>query len=140
MDVRTAQEALYIACEMEKRAIRLYERALLLFGEGPCRAAISAILRDEQKHLTRFAQMGAETQGFERASLLSAQASRVLFPGGLVEAQRKGAFASPRALYAFAAEEEKEAVRQYGAFAAKLSGSASAAFSAIALEETRHLK
>ena len=139
MDVRTAGEALYIACEMEKRAIRLYERALLLWEDGPCQAAIRAILRDENSHLNQFSRMGAETEGFERARLLSAQASRVLFPGGLMEAQRKGAFSSPARLYAYAAEEEKEAIRQYSFFAAQLEGGAAAAFSAIALEEKQHL-
>ena len=37
MEIRGAGEALYIACEMEKRAIRLYERAMTVFAEGPWR-------------------------------------------------------------------------------------------------------
>ena len=140
MKIRDGGEALYIACEMEKRAIRLYERALTLFSEAPCQSAIRNILADERKHLEQFARMGAETPGFERGQLLSAQASRMLFSGGLVEAQRKGAFESVKRLYAYAAEEEKNAVTQYSAFAAQLTGSASAAFTAIALEEGQHLK
>ncbi len=137
--VKDAGEAIFVACEMEKRAIRLYERALSVFEDGPCPEAIRAILSDERNHLCQFTQMGAETPGFERAQLLSAQAGRVLFAGGLVEAQRRGAFDSAAALYAFAAEEEKEAVLAYTRFAESLSGSASAAFSAIAREEKRHL-
>lgn len=139
MKIRDGGEALYIACEMEKRAIRLYERALTLFSEAPCQSAIRNILADERKHLEQFARMGAETPGFERGQLLSAQASRMLFSGGLVEAQRKGAFASVRSLYAYAAEEEKEAIRQYTTFAFSLAGSAASAFSSIALEEKQHL-
>ena len=51
LHVQNAGEALYIACEMEKRAIRLYERALVVFADGPCQEAIRAILHDERKHL-----------------------------------------------------------------------------------------
>lgn len=138
MNIRDAGEALYIACEMEKRAIRLYERALALFGDGPCQEAVSQILSDERNHLKQFSAMGAQEPGFERAQLLSAQASGVLFSGGLVEAQRKGAFASPESLYAYAAAAEAEAVRRYGHFAAQLNGSAAEAFRAIVLEEKQH--
>lgn len=139
MDVRCAGEALYIACQMEKRAIRLYERALAVFADGACQDAVRAILAEEKNHLNQFSQMGAETPDFERAQLLSAKAAEVLFSGGLMEAQRKGAFQSVRNLYAFAAREEEEAIRQYSAFASSLSGSTASAFSAIALEEKQHL-
>ena len=139
MEIRDAGEAAFIACEMEKRAIRLYERALALFADGPCQEAIRAILSDERNHLYQFSQMGESAAGFERAQMLSAQAGRVLFPGGLVEAQRKGAFDSVQALYAYAAKEEHDAVQAYTRFSESLSGSASAAFAAIALEEQRHL-
>ena len=139
MKIRDAGEALYTACEMEKRAIRLYERALAVFADGPCQAAIRAILAEERGHLAQFSRMGAGEPGFERGQLLSAQAGRVLFSGGLTQAHRKGAFDSPAALYAYAAEQEAEAVRRYGEFAALLSGEASAAFAAIQAEEKQHL-
>ena len=140
MDIHDAGEALYIACQMEKRAIRLYERALALFADGACQDAVRSILAEEKNHLDQFSRMGAETPDFERAQLLSAKAAEVLFSGGLVEAQRKGAFESVRGLYAYATKEEEEAVRQYTAFASSLAGSAASAFSAIALEEKQHLK
>ena len=139
MNIRGAGEALYIACQMEKRAIRLYERALALFADGACQDAVRTILAEERNHLSQFSRMGAETPDFERAQLLSARAAEVLFSGGLVEAQRKGAFDSVRGLYAYAAKEEEDAVRQYTAFASSLKGSAATAFSAIALEEKQHL-
>ena len=139
MDIHGAGEALYIACQMEKRAIRLYERALAVFADGVYQDAVRSILAEERNHLAQFSRMGAETPDFERAQLLSAKAAEVLFSGGLVEAQRKGAFESVRSLYAYAAAEEEEAVRQYTAFASSLTGSAASAFSAIALEEKQHL-
>ena len=54
MEIRDPGEAAYIACEMEKRAIRLYERALALFADSPCQEAIRAILGDERNHLRQF--------------------------------------------------------------------------------------
>ena len=138
LHVQNAGEALYIACEMEKRAIRLYERALVVFADGPCQEAIRAILHDERKHLQQFEALGPHAPGFEKAQLLSAQAAEVLFSGGLREAQRKGAFASPKALYAYAAAEEKTAIERYGGFADQLDGDASKAFAAIVLEEKQH--
>ncbi len=139
MEIKGAGEALYIACQMEKRAIRLYERALAVFEDGVCQDAVRAILDEERTHLDQFSRMGAETPDFERAQLLSAQAAGVLFSGGLMEAQRRGAFESVARLYAFAAEEEAEAAGRYAAFASALSGEAAAAFSAVAMEEKRHL-
>ena len=67
MQVRDTAEALFIACEMEKRAIRLYERALAVFADGPCQEAIRAILEDERRHLARFKEMGGEASDFVRA-------------------------------------------------------------------------
>ena len=139
MQVRGAGEALFIACEMEKRAIRLYERALTVFADSSCREAVRAILTDERHHLARFSEMGGETPGFERARLLSAQATGMLFSGGLMEAQRKGAFESVLRLYQYAADEERNAAARYGEFADQLEGAASAAFRQIELEETGHL-
>lgn len=138
LHVQNAGEALYIACEMEKRAIRLYERALVVFADGPCQEAIRAILHDERNHLQAFEALGAKAPGFEKAQLLSAQAAEVLFSGGLMEAQRKGALDSPKALYAYAAAEEKTAIARYGDFAAQLEGDAAQAFAAVVLEEKQH--
>lgn len=138
MEIRDAGEALYIACEMEKRAIRLYERALMVFADSACQQAIGQILADERSHLAQFSAMGAETPGFERGQMLAAQAADVLFSGGLVEAQRKGAFASPETLFAYAAMEEAGAVERYGQFAQQLTGSAGETFAMISQEEKGH--
>ena len=138
MQAKNAGEALYLASEMERRAVRLYERALLVFDRPDCQAAIRQILCEEKQHLARFEAMGAQAPGFEEGQALAAKASEVLFAGGLVEAQRKGAFASPKALYAYAAAEEKTAIERYGDFADQLDGDASKAFAAIVLEEKQH--
>ena len=55
--VKTAGDALYIACEMEKRAVKLYERAALIWPDGPIAAAIGDMLSQEREHLRRFTHM-----------------------------------------------------------------------------------
>ncbi len=130
-------DALFIAVEMEKSAIRLYERALLLFPE--LSETIDALLCDEQTHLTRFESLQNGGVESEEALMLAAHAAGVLHPGGLIAAQRKGAFLSARALLAYAADREREAIRTYEQFAAQYIGDTSAAFSLIAKEERAHL-
>lgn len=139
MQAKSAGEALYLASEMERRAVRLYERALLVFDQPDCREAVGQILREERQHLARFLEMGAQAPGFEEGQALAARASQVLFSGGLVEAQRKGAFDSAGALFAYAMEQESQAIACYGAFARQFPGEAGAAFAAIAREEQTHL-
>ena len=54
--VKTAGDALYIACEMEKRAVKLYERAALIWPDGSIAAAIGDMLSQEREHLRRLQQ------------------------------------------------------------------------------------
>jgi rubrerythrin len=138
--VKSETEALYVAAEMEKRAIRLYERAAMLWPDAPCYPILSRLLTDEQSHLKRFQLMSAGFPGCDEASLmLSAYAAGVLFPGGLTEAARQGVFSSPETLIAYAAAQEKIAVSCYQAFAAACDNTASSAFLSIAAEENKHL-
>jgi rubrerythrin len=139
--VKNAAEALYIAAEMEKRAIRLYERAAFLWPEAPCYSTVAQLLSDEQGHLEKFSLMNAGSPCCDEASLLlSAYAAGIMFPGGLTEAARHGVFASPDALIAYAAAQEKIAVGCYHEFAAACESTASETFLVIAAEENRHLE
>lgn len=139
--VKSAAEALYIAAEMEKRAIRLYERAAMLWPDAPSYSTISRLLADEKGHLDTFQRINRESPGCDEATLLlSAYAAGVLFPGGLSEAARQGVFESSERLIAYAAEQEKIAVSSYHAFAAACENPASDTFLAIADEESRHLE
>ena len=139
-----ADEAFFVAQEMEKRAIRLYERALMVFEDASVRREIGEILTDEREHLCRFQSMSEKTcPSADERALLSARAGDMLFSGGLVEAQRRGALSSPKNLLIYAAGEEQNAVDKYSAFAAQMTdkgrAEAAAAFSAIAREEKTHL-
>lgn len=140
--VKNAGEALYIASEMEKRAVKLYERAAMLWPENAMAAAITGMLSDERGHLIRFQNMldGREPVGAD-ALMLAAHAAGILFEGGLNAAARAGAFDSPQALMRYAAEQEAIAVGCYTQFAADCADypEAQAAFAAIADEEKAHL-
>ena len=146
MNLRAAEEAFFTAREMESRAIRLYERALMLFGQQQdMHNQISSILREEKEHLRRFTELSGEYfPSQEDPALLSAKAADALFTGGLVEAQRLGAFDSPRGLIAYAASQEQGAQTFYESMgkALKENGEtdASEALLKIAREESMHLQ
>ena len=96
MQIRSTQEALYIACEMERGAVQLYERALILLKnqnreKEPLRAQLSYMLADEKQHLCQFTELytGLDNEA-ERTLTLAAIASDILFPGGLMGAVRQG--------------------------------------------------
>lgn len=57
MVVKNQQEALSVACEMERRAIRTYERALMITSDPEVTQGIRDILKDEREHLRTFSAM-----------------------------------------------------------------------------------
>lgn len=140
MDIRSSQEALYIAVEMERRAISFYERADMVFSDSKLSPTIRQLWQDEQAHLARFeALLDGQQPPDEQGLLLSAEADGLLFAGGLLAAARQGAFNSRGDLIAYAAAQEEGAVTGYLAFADQCQGEAREAFLSIAREETQHL-
>lgn len=140
MIVRNQGEALSVAIAMERRAIRTYERALLLTGDAAVRQGIEEILRDERRHLRRFTEMWDKTVSSpEQQVLLQAMAADVLFPGGVSEMAREDALTTLGGLYRYAMESEANAVETYTGFAEKCDGQARAAFMEIVREEAGHL-
>ncbi len=142
MIVRDENQALAVAVEMERRAIRTYERALMLAENPEVRRGIEDILQDERQHLCRFAAMqpGQGTAG-EEGILTEAMAAEVLFTGGVAEMNRARAMTTLRGLYEFAAESERQAVEKYSAFADKAEREdVREAFRSIAAEEKTHLQ
>ena len=83
MQIRSTQEALFIACEMERGAVQLYERALILLknqnrDKEPLRAQLSYMLADEKQHLLQFTELYAGLDSeVERTLTLSAVASDI---------------------------------------------------------------
>lgn len=141
MVVRNEQQALCVAVEMEKRAIRVYERALMLVTDPAVEAGIREILADEKTHLQRFSDMkcACNVDPREDQLLIQAMGADVLFPGGVMElAQAKG-LSTLKGLYQFAAESESDAMVKYADFAMKCEKEAVRdAFMSIAQEEAKH--
>ena len=129
-------QALTVAMEMERRAIRTYERALLLAKDEEVRKGIEDILGD----LKRFTEMWDKTvNSAEQQVLLQAMAADVLFRGGVTEMAREDALTTLTGLYRYAMESEANAVETYTKFAEKCEGEAQAAFLEIVREEAGHL-
>ena len=147
VQIRSAQEALFIACEMERGAVHLYERALMLLEslgreKEALRSQIAYMLADEKQHLAQFSELytGLDNE-VERQLTLSAVASAVLFPGGLMGAVRQGLLSDDKGMLAFAANAEETAAATYRAFAAECGDSrANEMLNGIALEEDKHLR
>ena len=59
MVVRNEQQALTVAVEMEKRVIRIYERALMIADDLQVKQGIRDIIQEENEHLQRFYEMQA---------------------------------------------------------------------------------
>ena len=142
MVVKNEGQALCVAVEMEKRAIRVYERALMLATDPAVIAGIREILADEREHLRCFSEMKAQypVTAEEEKLLISSMAAEVLFTGGVMEMKREQALTTLIGLYRYAAESEAGAVETYGSFASKC-GDAKVhdAFMAIVREESEHL-
>lgn len=142
MVVRNEGQALCVAVEMEKRAIRVYERALMLATDPAVVSGIREILADEREHLRRFSEMKEKypVPVEEEKLLISSMAAEVLFTGGVMEMKREQALTTLMGLYRYAAESEAGAVETYGNFASKCTDAkVHDTFMAIVREESEHL-
>ena len=142
MIVKNECQALCVAMEMERRAIQVYERALMLAKDPEVVAGIKEILEDEKEHLQRFGEMKANypVPEEEERLLISSMAAEVLFTGGVMEMKREQALTTLRGLYQYAADSEADAVRTYAEFAQKCADPAvHDVFMEIVREESTHL-
>jgi len=125
MQIQSAQEALFVACEMERGAIQLYERAICLMEEmgrkaEPLFEGLCDMADDERRHLGQFQGLyqGLDAE-VERALLLSAVADGVLMEGGLMGAVRLGLLNGVDDMLRYAEMQEVRAVETYRLFAEK---------------------
>ena len=142
MVVRNEGQALCVAVEMEMRAIRVYERALMLATDPAVVSGIREILADEREHLRRFSEMKEKypVPVEEEKLLISSMAAEVLFTGGVMEMKREQALTTLMGLYRYAAESEAGAVETYGNLASKCTDAkVHDTFMAIVREESEHL-
>ncbi|MBR6569724.1 MAG: ferritin-like domain-containing protein [Clostridia bacterium] len=146
MVVRSEQEALFIACEMESTAVQLYSRALALMEQqdrqgDPLYAGIQEMLEDEKGHLRRFRSLYQGLDAADEQQLtLSAVGEGVLFEGGLMGAARRGLLKDVPSMLKLAINAEKTSIRKYREFAeAAQTEEARSALLRIAEEESGHL-
>ena len=142
MVVKNENQALCVAEEMERRAIRVYERALMLATDEEVIEGIKEILRDEKSHLCRFSAMKKEhpVDAAEEKLLIAGMAAETLFQGGVMEMKREQALTTLVGLYRYAAQSEAGAVETYTAFADKCGDVAvKETFMSIVREESNHL-
>lgn len=142
MIVTSERQALCVAVEMERRAIRVYERAAALAADEEVRRGVEEILAQEREHLARFQAMreAYPADAAEERALLQAMGAEALFPGGVAELSRADGLRNLAGLCRFAVESERDAVAAYLSFAEKCRDEKVAeAFRAVAGEETQHL-
>jgi len=146
MLVRTEQEALFVACEMESTAVQLYTRALALMEqlgrkEEPLYQHLQQMLSDEREHLHRFRSLynGLDASDEQQLSL-AAVAEGLLFEGGLMGAAREGLLKDPQTLLEVAMRSEAASAKKYREFAQSAqTEEARTALMMIASEEDGHL-
>ena len=144
MEIRSQQEALFIACEMEKSAIQLYTRALMLLeqqgrADDPLAAQIRQTCEDEREHLRQFRSHAQPLDGTLEEQLTAA-AEGVLFEGGLMDAVRRGLLNDVSSMMSYAMAAEECSARKYREFAALTQDAATRAMlETIAVEEDKHL-
>lgn len=147
MQIRSQQEALFVACQMETGAVQLYARALQLLKEqgrenSRLYCQVSFMHSDEQEHLRQFKALyqGLE-MSVEQRLTLSAVAEGVLFEGGLMGAVRKGLLRDVSDMLRYALEAEKVSAQKYREFAAQADDEETrSALLLIAAEEDKHFK
>ena len=146
MQIRTEQEALFVACEMESMAVQLYTRALQVMQQlgresEPLYMSIQEMLQDEEGHLCRFRVLyrGLDA-GDEQQLTLAAIGEGVLFEGGLMGAARRGLLKDVESMLNLAIEAERTSICKYREFAEHAqSEEARDALLMIANEESCHL-
>ena len=87
-------QAVYVAMRMEQRAVKLYERALLVFAQGRMKTVLEDLLNEERAHL----------RGFERLSRLEGEVSGE--DALLLDAEAAGLLAALRLVVEVAADSE----------------------------------
>ena len=141
----TPGEAFFVACEMERSAISLYSRGLLLLegsDDQPLLQGLRDTLKEEKEHLCQFTALYEKEEPLpeDRKLLLSGEAGNLLFEGGLMGAARQGFLESREAMLRFAERSEQISAEQYRAFAALAKDEqAQATLLWIAAEEEKHL-
>lgn len=112
-------DVLYIACEMERRAIMTYRRAQALVTEARLLDLLKRLESDETRHLKYFSGLLGDAPDEdlgEKRVLLSAFAQKAVQSGGVMELAREKALESWENLIQYAIGDEEGAVQAYEGF------------------------
>ena len=146
MVVRSEQEALFVACEMESTAVQLYTRALALMDaqerqNDPLYQSLQGMLEEEKGHLRHFRSLYQGLDEVDEQQLtLSAVGEGVLFEGGLMGAARRGLLKDVPSMLRLAINAERTSIEKYRDFANHAQNEdARSALLMIAEEESGHL-
>lgn len=146
LEIQNYNEAMFIACEMERGAIRHYGRAMqVLKSQGreadPLYQQLKVMHEEEQSHLEQFSGYTDPADlPMERQALLTAMMNGWLFEGGLMGAARNGMMDDIPSMLKYAKESEALSAKKYRDFAKLATDENSrSALLSIAAEEDRHL-
>ena len=136
-------QGLWIALEMERRGLSLYNRAQRIVLDPSLLRILYELEQDEKKHYRDFSKM-ADAYDFdamtkEEGELLLAQASTFFFPGGLMQAAMGGALSSALALLNEAIAAERDSITFYTRLLELSDDAARSVLQTIIDEERKHL-
>jgi len=110
-------QGLWIALEMERRGLSLYNRAQRVVSDPSLLRVLYELERDEKKHYQQFSKMAASydfsSMTKDEGELLLAQAATFFFPGGLMQAAMGGALESALSLLNEAITAEQDSIAFY---------------------------
>ena len=145
LKIQNQNEAMYIACQMERGAVKHYARAMQLMQtmgreKEPLYASLEAMLHEEESHLEQFCALtDSESISPERQTLLNALMQDWLFKGGLMGAAREGMMEDIPSMLQYAQASEELSAAKYRKFALMTDDEAARqALLNIAAEEDKH--
>lgn len=145
LKIQNQNEAMFIACQMERGAIKHYSRAMQLMQalgreNEPLYARIAAMLDEEQSHLDQFCSYTDCSQiSQDRQTLLTALMQDWLFKGGLMGAARQGMMEDIPSMIQYAQDSEALSAKKYREFAEMTSDEVTRqTLLSIAAEEDKH--
>ena len=110
-------QGLWIALEMERRGLSLYNRAQRVVSDPTLLRVLYELEQDEKKHYQQFSKMAVPfdfaSMTKEEGELLLGQAATFFFPGGLMQAAMGGALESALSLLNEAITAEKDSIAFY---------------------------
>ncbi|GHU65200.1 hypothetical protein FACS1894184_00540 [Clostridia bacterium] len=114
--VGAAIDPISVACEMERRGIAIYRRAIRIASDDRQRALLQRLLGEEESHFDYFELLRGNSAIINQSddvssALASAIAAEAYMPGGLM--QMAEAFTSMDRLLEAAVQAEKDSITYY---------------------------